>query len=277
MTNTKKKHGNKMKLMSAIGMLTVSAAMLVSSTFAWFSLNKKVTASTMNVKAKSYNPYLLINEVQTDESTNPYGESATLMDANDTAVELKLVNPKTIAATMAWQEATAARPDSYAKNSAGFSDVTLVANSTNPHILEKQNSTLTNDYYVLTYDLWFKTSNDTVATNLRLASQSAAGTEADPKGISVTGVSAGKLEEAARILIVNQSTGEYALYDAGTNAITYSDTTNNYLAAEVNNTTPLNLKVYMYFDGEDTAAFTDNAVDLQSLVASMAFVVDGQE
>ena len=278
MTNTKKKNGNKRKLLGAVGMLTVSAAMLVSSTFAWFSLNKKVTASTMNVKAKSYNPYLLINEEQGDEAASGYSTSATLMESADDAVELKLVNPKTIAAaaTMAWQEATAAVPSSYEKNTEGFKDVTLVANSTNPHILEKQNSTLTNDYYVLTYDLWFKTSNDTKATKLRLAEQTAAGTEADPKGITVTNVEAGKLEEAARILIVNQTNGAYALYDAGTGAITYSDTTNK-LAAEVNNTTPLNLKVYMYFDGEDTAAFTDNAVDLKALVATMNFVVDGQE
>ena len=278
MTNTKKKNGNKRKLLGAVGMLTVSAAMLVSSTFAWFSLNKKVTASTMNVKAKSYNPYLLINEEQGDTASSGYSTSATLMDAADDAVELKLVNPKTIgaAATMAWQEATAALPSSYEKNTEGFKDVTLVANSTNAHILEKQNSTLTNDYYVLTYDLWFKTSNDTKATTLRLAEQTAAGTEADPKGITVTNVTAGKLEEAARILIVNQTNGAYALYDAGTGAITYSDTTNK-LAAEVNNTTPLNLKVYMYFDGEDTAAFTDNAVNLKALVATMNFVVDGQE
>ena len=276
MTNTKKKNGNKRKLLGAVGMLTVSAAMLVSSTFAWFSLNKKVTASTMNVKAKSYNPYLLINEEQGDDAASGYSTSATLMNSADDAVELKLVHPKTIAATMAWQEATAKLPSSYEMNDEGLKDVTLVANSTNPHILEKQNSTLTNDYYVLTYDLWFKTSNDTKATKLRLAEQTAAGTEADPKGITVTNVAEGKLEEAARILIVNQKNGAYALYDAGTGAISYSDATNK-LAAEVNNTAPLNLKVYMYFDGEDTAAFTDNAVELKALVATMNFVVDGQE
>ena len=71
---------------------------------------------------------------------------------------------------------------------------------------------MTNDYYVLTYDLWFKTSNDTIATKLRLAEQTAAGTEADPKGITVTNVAAGKLEEAARILIVNQKNGGSMLF-----------------------------------------------------------------
>ena len=31
------------KLLSAVGMLTVSVTMLISSTFAWFSLNKKAS------------------------------------------------------------------------------------------------------------------------------------------------------------------------------------------------------------------------------------------
>lgn len=34
---------NRRKLLSAIGMLTVSAVMLTTSTFAWFSLNKKAS------------------------------------------------------------------------------------------------------------------------------------------------------------------------------------------------------------------------------------------
>ncbi|MBO5576289.1 MAG: hypothetical protein J5956_08370 [Ruminococcus sp.] len=276
MTKTNKKSKNTRKLLGAVGMLTVSAAMLVSSTFAWFSLNKKVTASTMNVQAKSYNPYLLINEVEGD-TTNKYDISATLMDASDTAVKLKLVNPKTIAANMVWQEATAKRPDNYEKNTAGFHDVALSANATNEHILEKTNSTENEDYYVLTYDLYFKTSNDTQATNLRLALQSAAGTEADPKGVSVTGVSAGKLEEAARVLFVNQADGAYALYDAGTDAITYSKNSGTLADTVTNTDGSVHLKVYMYFDGEDDKAFTNNAVDLQSIVGTFNFVVDGTE
>ena len=33
----------------------------------------------------------------------------------------------------------------------------------------------------------------------------------------------------------------------------------------------------MYFDGEDDKAFTNNAVDLQSIVGTFNFVVDGTE
>lgn len=65
MTNTKKKNGNKRKLLGAVGMLTVSAAMLVSSTFAWFSMNKTVQATSMQVSAKSDSTYLLIHGTET--------------------------------------------------------------------------------------------------------------------------------------------------------------------------------------------------------------------
>ncbi len=61
MTKTNKKSKNTRKLLGAVGMLTVSAAMLVSSTFAWFTMNKTVKATAMEVKAHAEEG-LLINE-----------------------------------------------------------------------------------------------------------------------------------------------------------------------------------------------------------------------
>jgi len=48
--NNIKKAANRTKLFSAIGMFTVSAAMLASSTFAWFTMNKEVTVTGMEMK-----------------------------------------------------------------------------------------------------------------------------------------------------------------------------------------------------------------------------------
>lgn len=69
MTNTNKKSKNTRKLLGAVGMLSVSAAMLVSSTFAWFTMNKEVKATTMQVKAHAEEG-LLINEVAAFDDTN---------------------------------------------------------------------------------------------------------------------------------------------------------------------------------------------------------------
>ena len=70
MTNTNKKNKNTRKLLGAVGMLSVSAAMLVSSTFAWFTMNKTVDVKGMQLKAEAEKG-ILINEMSGyDVSTN---------------------------------------------------------------------------------------------------------------------------------------------------------------------------------------------------------------
>lgn len=53
------------KLIAAIGMLTLSAVMLVTSSFAWFSMNEKVSANGMIVTAKGDQVYLQIVNAET--------------------------------------------------------------------------------------------------------------------------------------------------------------------------------------------------------------------
>ena len=265
-----------MKIVSAAAMLAVSASMLGTSTYAWFTMNKEVSVENMKVKVISESPYLLINEASASSASGGYAETASLMAAADAAAELKLVNPKVIgsetdsteANRMAWREAVAASASAYTKTG-DFIDVTLAADNTegaNSHILGAATGP-SNAFrgYVLSYDLFFKTANSTAANNLKLATTG---------GMTVTGVTSGHIEEAVRILFVNQANGAYYLYDAGTGTGTYSDTT-NYLAATVGNTDgSVALKVYMYFDGEDTAAFTNNAVNLTAVNATFKFEVD---
>ena len=49
------------KLLPALGMLALSASMLVTSTFAWFSMNTNVTADGMSITAQADQVYLQIN------------------------------------------------------------------------------------------------------------------------------------------------------------------------------------------------------------------------
>ena len=65
------------KLIPAFCMLLVSAIMLGSSTFAWFSMNTKVTASNMQVNAKTNTTFLLINND---------GKTGNQMTAQDTTI-----------------------------------------------------------------------------------------------------------------------------------------------------------------------------------------------
>lgn len=58
------------KLIPAFCMLLVSAVMLGSSTFAWFSMNNKVTASGLDVTAKSNTQFLVISDSNTTLADN---------------------------------------------------------------------------------------------------------------------------------------------------------------------------------------------------------------
>lgn len=62
-TNTNKKNSTRKKLIPAAGSLLISAAMLGTSTYAWFTMNKEVQVKGMQLKAHSEEG-LLINEVK---------------------------------------------------------------------------------------------------------------------------------------------------------------------------------------------------------------------
>jgi len=81
-TTTKKKTNK--KLISALGMFMLSAAMLGTSTYAWFTMNKTVEVKGMQVKAQA-EAGLLINEVET-AGDDYWDESATALAAPGTAL-----------------------------------------------------------------------------------------------------------------------------------------------------------------------------------------------
>jgi hypothetical protein len=59
--NVNKKGSNFKKLIPAAGMLAVSATMLATSTYAWFSMNTQVTATGMQVKAQAEGGIVISN------------------------------------------------------------------------------------------------------------------------------------------------------------------------------------------------------------------------
>ena len=63
------------RLILTLGLLLVSAALLGTSTFAWFSMNKTVTATGMQVTAKSNATFLLIGD-DSDKAANDKTDAA---------------------------------------------------------------------------------------------------------------------------------------------------------------------------------------------------------
>ena len=259
------------KLIPALCMLLVSALFVGTSTYAWFSMNKEVSASNMEVKAVSENPYLLINPTSSEITATGWVKDATLAKtALPTNTQLNLTHNKEVSSTgvVTWTYAVSSDP-SKAEETATQTDLIGASVNENGVLVAKETEGGIEKVYALVNDMYFKTANDTVATKLRL--NELTGENAGVKLATDIGVDA--LEESVRLLFVNPANGATALYDPKVNTITYSDTT-NYLAAEVNNKDAVHIVVYMFFDGTDTQAYTNNAVNLKAVQASFNFKVD---
>jgi hypothetical protein len=75
--NTKKNTSARKKLIPAIGMLMISGSMLATSTYAWFTMNKTVTVTGMEMKTKvSGNLLICDDNVEANYSPNNLSQSA---------------------------------------------------------------------------------------------------------------------------------------------------------------------------------------------------------
>jgi hypothetical protein len=309
MTNTKKKKGNKMKLLSAVGMLTVSAAMLVSSTFAWFSLNRTVRAQTMTVQAKSADPFLKISANGDDFFT---ALDATANTSNDTGAwaiqtqaaingnaaddaKLKLIAPKTIGSTMEWVWNQSSNPNSpntqNVSTGTGNKAVTLEEKAANKNtdrsaiMTGKVAGETLEDAFVLKQTLTFQNiAKDSAGTNLKIDSVTITRD-------ATTKTPASTFDKAVRVLVVNEN-GKYALYNgegaliAAENGATGTamdkttasgtDPAKAIIAAKLDKESTTNITIYMYFDGNADQAFTNNAYDLTGVHAAFQFSIDSE-
>ena len=106
------KHKTNKKIISASAMLLISAAMLGTATYAWFTMNKEVEVTGMQVKAKAEQG-LLINEVA-DYSDSNWDNEAT----NNQSEGIRLHATST-ANTGTWYVAYSSKANSSASAASG--------------------------------------------------------------------------------------------------------------------------------------------------------------
>ena len=131
------------KLLPALGMLLLSACMMVTSTFAWFAMNETVTATGMSVTAKGDQVYLqIINPNQSGTGDNNdkefvSGKLQNVSNANVSGAELLPTNVYSEfdatdpvdydgGANLVWVKATGKAVDDYSV-SGEYTDVTATA------------------------------------------------------------------------------------------------------------------------------------------------------
>ena len=244
------------KLIPAFCMLLVSVAMLGTSTFAWFSMNKEVKATGMQITAKSDSVYLLImegektaQEVQTNNSasaaaTNPEN-TAMLPAAHETIAKTEDAEAKEADTTTYsnWYYQTAAKPtESTAETPTAKTKLTTTSFS----------------QYVLEY---------TYTITLAKGSLEQGKLTATAKITAQDSTGNGKTIEPVKVLV---TTTQKAAEFTTTNMTTAQDL----YAGSITDTTEIVVKVYIYLDGTNEKVYTNNITNLDGAKIDLTFNVD---
>lgn len=239
------------KLIPALVMLLVSAIMLSTASFAWFASNDKVTATDMSVTAKSAARFL---EISTTEDAD-YAASA---QATNASKNVDLIHAKiTGTNTVTWYTGSSTLADD--KGTTNTAAPIAVDMETGNYI----NGDTTIEYALVnTFYVKMSTGSTIDLTNLTVTK------------VTVTGTTSA-LDPALRVLVVGDDGAQIyrPTADGTLDAVTITGSTNS---ATLINTIPKEgtvktIKVYVYFDGDDTAATTNNAATLVAKTVSVEF------
>lgn len=222
-------------------MVLVAAVALGSSTYAWFAQNTTVKAESMTVTATTSDPYL---QISSDDGSTWKTE---ILDLAVTEDNLKLVSPKTIGYNSStWFEAKSDDP---------AMAVTTYSESTKSDVTDKDTA------YMAYQALKLKNASATTAANNLTVSA------------TVTGAGT-TLDKSLRVLVIDEN-GKYAVFNSEGTLVTsgvYSASAAQ-LEATLATETELGVEVYVYFDGVDENATTNQAKNLGTCAVSLQFTV----
>ena len=232
------------KLIPAVAMLLVSAIMLSTASFAWFSMNDTVHANNMKVTAKTESGFLLISGDKTT-ATEIQKQNQTTVDFNMAASAAEILPSKhgdvtNNGATITWQYAFSNDPSKTKGSGQELSYQTISAESLGNYALKKT-------VYV------------TVAKN------SAEMEELKVKDIAINGLAPSE-EGAVKVLVVGETGNQE--FDKSTNpnnSATILD------SGKITDATVSQVDIYIFYDGEHEKVYTNNLAKLQNVSVNVSF------
>lgn len=281
------------KLIPALAMLLVSATAMSSATFAWFSMNKEVSATSMEVRAVAEQG-LLINEVQAANDTNWDSEATAKQTASTDA---SLLYPASTADGSTWYHAASTKSNSAAaatpgsksgdiignyETLSGLTAITAMSKSATAGSEAKRETMGTAadapaGYYVH-YEYYLKSSGQEIT----LKNEASGDQYVSIKEVTATATPAAStgstnLNKSLRVGIKMNSvfyiyapvTGYTATYyvnasSTATNAIAGTTVTPTDLAKlPASDANGAKVDVYIWYEGEDANCMTDNALAAQ--------------
>lgn len=229
------------KIIPALCMLVVSAIMAVSTTYAWFSMNKTVTATGMEVTAKSDSVYLqIVNEDNSAADTNK-----TTANGKTSTATIYPAKWNGSSAAEKWQYAVAAAPSASEKTG----DYIDVADA------NKSDYRLANTFKV------------------SMTNETAEGKNLKVKTCKVTGTSA--FLDAIGVVVVCGNEVQTISAKGKTSGTAFDIESAEILATTVTNT-ETSISVYVYIDGDNTNVYTNNLTkaNVTGISVELTFGID---
>lgn len=236
------------KLLPALGMLALSACMLVTSTFAWFAMNENVKAIGMSVTAKGDQVYLQIMSGSGADIFNGK-DGAALPEATATDKASSTILPSNVVSTIN-------DPATSCEDYNGDEDIIWVTNVGKSNTEGEAISTYTN----VTTDATNANGTYYIKNTFSIRLDPTAGAEAAGAPLTISAISLSAAPDAAdefvgclSVLVVStidsQVMGQVWAWDGSKFAKTLGATAlsdGNFTAAN-----PATVDVYVFFNGDD--------------------------
>lgn len=277
------------KLLPAFAMLTVSAVSLSSATYAWFSMNTQVTATGMQVKAKAEGGIVIAAKGYTASSTDNttitdavYTAPADTIFSNTaaiTAAAAELYPTSTVSGLNAWYHASSNAVNNYEAAAGTYETLgTKYTLETDGIAYDSTSKAMKGQYFLL--DQFQVKATDAATYSLYLSGITI--TKSSPSGTQGSEA----LNKALRIAIQtgsntyffapNYTTGTLYYYNGtsrtawGSGAIALGTAPNTQISTSITST-PTDVKVYMYYEGEDENCKSINAINIDNLTVDLTF------
>ena len=267
------------KLIPAIAMLLISAVMMTTASFAWFSMNTSVTAGGMNVEATTAMNLVISNNGSNGwaSQTNAADTTKKTLNPSSTAIP---ATPSTADLSFFTVPSAGVNPDSGAMKDGA---VVTAATSGTDYVkysfyvkIDGVAGSVQKNLYVEEISV-ANTPSSAISSALRVAvtAQNADGTDAATSTIyqyifaPVTGYSA-----TYKGLVATRTAEETSKNVLSADNVTISTAGTNTTLGRVTADSSVKIDVYVWYEGQDASCTTSNSVNVEELAISIKFAMN---
>lgn len=252
-------------IIPALGLLVLSTAASVTGTVAWFAANATVNANGMVLKAKTDSQFLVISH-DSASATWQAGVTATSVNLTYPAnAEVLPTSRQSVESTLSWVTASGTSTTNGAAS--GALTALDISETSNYGVAGGKN------YFVY----------DVVYVGLAKGSSAADGKKVTCD-VDFTASSSSELNKCLTVGVfagstigANNWTESYVLGSNATSKVDKAGSNTIYSGANLSDTAGQPIAIYAYFDGNDAACTTANAINLANITINLTFnLVDAQ-